>query len=523
MKPTLQLKISQHLALTPQLQQAIRLLQLSTLELDSEVEQFLQDNPMLERIEADEQTPVTVNLNSPSALPDSEAHADSAAQEASEHGDTLESERYEGEYAAQEDWGSEMRSTNPRDANDEDERDYSDSHQADISLRQHLHAQLGLMPINDQQRMLVQLLIEALDEDGYLGQELSELVALLQQELAAARLTEALTQTDADDHGPTPDAPPPGSAGVVSAAASDTDPGNELLEELGIALRLLQSLDPAGVGARNLSESLQLQLHQHPDTATRALALRLVSEHLELLAARDFMRLKRNLRCNEDQLRAAHTLIKTLNPRPGAQYARLDTRYVVPDVTVRKQRGQWQVSLNQDAMPRLRINRLYANLLRQGRSQGQSAGNLQGQLQEARWLIKNVKQRFDTILRVSQAIVERQSGFLEHGEVAMRPLTLREIAETVDLHESTISRVTNQKYMATPRGIFELKYFFGSHVATEAGGAASSTAIRALIKQLIADENPKKPSLTPGSRTCSMSKGWWWRGAQLQNTAKAST
>jgi RNA polymerase sigma-54 factor len=192
-------------------------------------------------------------------------------------------------------------------------------------------------------------------------------------------------------------------------------------------------------------------------------------------------------------LREAQTLIRSLNPRPGAQYAPIDTRYVVPDVTVRKTQGQWVASLNREAMPRLRINRLYADILQRHRSGNGSSAGLAGQLQEAKWLIKNVQQRFDTILRVSQAIVDRQRAFFDHGEVAMRPLTLREIAETVSLHESTISRVTTQKYLASPRGIFELKYFFGSHVATDTGGAASSTAIRALIKQLVGAENGKKP------------------------------
>jgi RNA polymerase sigma-54 factor len=211
------------------------------------------------------------------------------------------------------------------------------------------------------------------------------------------------------------------------------------------------------------------------------------------LAARDFARIKKSLGCDDDELRVAQTLIRSLNPRPGAQYAPIETRYVVPDVAVKKLHGQWVVSLNRDAMPRLRINRLYADILQRHRGGNGTASGLASQLQEAKWLIKNVQQRFDTILRVSQAIVDRQRAFFDHGEVAMRPLTLREIAETVKLHESTISRVTTQKYLASPRGVYELKYFFGSHVATDTGGAASSTAIRALIKQLVGAEDGKKP------------------------------
>ena len=209
-----------------------------------------------------------------------------------------------------------------------------------------------------------------------------------------------------------------------------------------------------------------------------------------MLAERNFVRLKRNLGCSDDELRDAHTLICTLDPHPGSRYSAQETRYVVPDVVVRKIRGQWVASLNAEAMPKLRINALYASILQQNRG---ISGALTGQLQEARWLIKNVQQRFDTILRVSQAIVDQQRQFFEYGEVAMRPLTLREIADALELHESTISRVTTQKFMATPRGVFELKYFFGSHVATDTGGAASSTAIRALIRQLVEAEDGKKP------------------------------
>ncbi|HYT48282.1 MAG TPA: RNA polymerase factor sigma-54, partial [Burkholderiales bacterium] len=261
-------------------------------------------------------------------------------------------------------------------------------------------------------------------------------------------------------------------------------------EELSIALRHLQNLEPAGVGARSPGECLCLQLKTAEKDAVRDLALEIAEKHLELLAGRDYTRLKNLTGAGDDALRAAQRLILALNPRPGAAFARVETRYVIPDVVVRKSRNVWRATLNAEAMPRLRINRLYAELAAGARS---AASGLSSQLQEARWLIKNVQQRFDTILRVSQAIVDRQRHFLEHGEVAMRPLVLREIAQTLGLHESTISRVTTQKYMATPRGTFELKYFFGSHVATEAGGAASSTAIRALIKQLVAAEDARAP------------------------------
>jgi len=263
-------------------------------------------------------------------------------------------------------------------------------------------------------------------------------------------------------------------------------------EELHIALRHLQNFDPTGVGARNCAECLELQLLALPEsTPSRASALAIAHEHLELLAARDFARLKKALQCGDDELRQAQRLIQSLNPRPGAAFSTNETRYIVPDVVVKKIKNVWVASLNPDALPKLRVNRMYADILQSNRSH--SGSQLSHQLQEARWLIKNVQQRFETILRVSQAIVDRQRHFFEHGEVGMRPLVLREIANTLGLHESTVSRVTTQKFMFTPRGIFELKYFFGSHVATETGGACSATAIRALIKQLVAAEDARKP------------------------------
>ena len=441
MRQGLQLRLSQHLALTPQLQQSIRLLQLSTLELNAEIDQALQENPLLERIEPGEPAfnPASDALATPQTVTPT---ADSDERQQPQGGDD-------------EGWGMDFSgSGGQRDPNDDD-LDSGETQSASISLREHLGAQVAMTQLPDRDRALVGFLIEALDDDGYLTQPLDELIDLL---------------VDNDDE--------------VREA---------LLEELGIALRHLQNLDPPGIGARNAQECLSLQLKCLPDSIARTLALTIVSEHLEHLAARDFARIKKSLGCDDDQLRVAQTLIRSLNPRPGAQYAPIETRYVVPDVAVKKLHGQWVVSLNRDAMPRLRINRLYADILQRHRGGNGSSGGLASQLQEAKWLIKNVQQRFDTILRVSQAIVDRQRAFFDHGEVAMRPLTLREIAETVKLHESTISRVTTQKYLASPRGVYELKYFFGSHVATDTGGAASSTAIRALIKQLVGAEDGKKP------------------------------
>jgi RNA polymerase sigma-54 factor len=425
MKPSLQFRLSQHLTLTPQLQQSIRLLQLSTVELNQEIERLLMENPALER-EDEHDVPVKGAAEGP-AEPAPSAPAESSASEAS-------------------DWPSEV-AANWRGPDDEDEGDRTHATPDTPTLRDHLRAQLSLTNLGTRDRAFVEILIDALDEDGYLTQPLEEIAALLPAEAE------------------------------VSA------------EELKIALCHLQHFEPAGVGARSPAECLTLQLKAFPKTPEQRLSLEIVEKHLELLAARDYTRLKQATGADDDALRAAQRLIQALNPRPGAAFAKLEARYVIPDVIVKKVRNVWRASLNPDAMPRLRINRLYAELAAAARS----GAGISSQLQEARWLIKNVQQRFDTILRVSQAIVDRQRHFLEHGEVAMRPLVLREIASTLSLHESTISRVTTQKFMATPRGTFELKYFFGSHVATEAGGSASSTAIRALIKQLVAAEDAKAP------------------------------
>ncbi|MGZ8154558.1 MAG: RNA polymerase factor sigma-54 [Burkholderiales bacterium] len=435
MKHSLQLRLSQHLALTPQLQQSIRLLQLSTLELNQELERFLQENPLLERDEGGVEPQVlSTGLNGNGTIDHTVASTSSTAEETPAPSDA---DVFSG---GGEGYGS------PR----EDDDDYPQLAADNPTLRDHLITQLTLTKLAERDRTLVTLLIESLDEDGYLTQDLAEIQAMLPEELGV-------------------------------------EP-----QELQIALKHLQHFEPTGVGARNLGECLALQLAAMDEsTPYRTDALDVVLHHLEALAARDFTRLKKALRCDDVCLRGVQKLITSLNPRPGREYASDDTRYVVPDVIVKRVKGVWVASLNPEAMPKLRINRLYADILARARSSG--SHQLASQLQEAKWLIKNVQQRFDTILRVAQAIVDRQRHFLEHGEVAMRPLVLREIAEALDLHESTVSRVTTQKFMHTPRGIFELKYFFGSHVGTESGGSASSTAIRALIKQLVSAENSRKP------------------------------
>ena len=440
MKQSLQLKLSQHLALTPQLQQSIRLLQLSTLELNQELDKFLAENPLIERVEPGE-SPEAFHVGGVNGTTASEAPAQGA-----EHGENgADDERDSG--GGDSDWLVQEAGGFGGAARDDDDGDYSNGEAEPTDLRAHLRWQLGFAKLSEREHGLVSMLIESIDDDGYMTQDLAELVDLFPPEAAIE------------------------------------------LDELTIALKHLQSFEPTGVGARTVAECLSLQLTTLPeDTPARDVAMVIARDHLDALAARDFAKLRKLARCGEDELRAAQTLIRGLNPRPGAEFSPVQTRYVVPDVIVRKLKNVWTARLNQDAIPRLRINRMYADIL-----QGRRGGGMTGQLQEARWLIKNVQQRFDTILRVSQAIIDRQRHFFEHGEVAMRPLVLREIADALGLHESTVSRVTTQKYMLTPRGIFELKYFFGSHVATDAGGACSATAIRALIKQLVGAENAVKP------------------------------
>jgi len=439
MKHSLQLRLSQHLTLTPQLQQSIRLLQLSTLELNQELERFLQENPLLEREDDSHEPaqPLPQTRETTSAGDEQRSPADAPGDEAPPE---FEGPDLSGMDHAPLGGGRD----------DAEDGEFQQVAAEATTLRAHLLTQLSEMNLSERDRRLVTLLVDSLDDEGHLAHEIDELLEMLPDELAV-------------------------------------DP-----EELQIALKHLQNFEPAGVGARNLGECLALQLAALPQgTPYREQALEIVTHHLDALAARDFAKLKKLLKCDDECLRGAQKLIVSLNPRPGRDFSTEETRYVVPDVIIRKIKGVWMATLNPDAMPKLRINRLYADILSRNRSAGSQ--QLASQLQEAKWLIKNVQQRFETILRVSQAIVDRQRHFLEHGEVAMRPLVLREIADTLSLHESTVSRVTTQKFMHTPRGIFELKYFFGSHVTTEAGGAASSTAIRALIKQFVSAENSRKP------------------------------
>jgi RNA polymerase sigma-54 factor len=434
MKPALQLRQSQQLLLTPQLQQAIKLLQLSTLEINQEAARLLDENPLLERI--DDNANQTYSGSS-----DAQAPAQESPESPTSENTTQDSPP---------EWG-EANFSHASSASPDDEDDgYQEVASERPNLREHLLWQLNMCLLDERDKKIISLLIDALDENAYLSQPLEEIVEIFPAELDIT------------------------------------------LDDLETALVQLQHLDAPGIGARDLRECLTLQLQTIPeDVPGRDMALRIVGEHLDLLAARDFAKLKRLLRCDDDALRTAQDLIVHLQPKPGMAFEHRAADYVVPDVLVEKVGGIWKARLNPEAMPRLRINQVYANILQQRGDA--SAQGMATQLQEARWFIKNLQQRFETILRVAQAIAQRQRQFFEHGDIAMRPLVLREIAEQLELHESTISRVTTQKFMLTPRGIYEFKYFFGSGLATDAGGACSSTAIRALIKQMVSEEDTRQP------------------------------
>jgi len=480
MKASLQVRLSQHLALTPQLQQSIRLLQLSTLELHQEIEQMMEQNPFLEP-EEDTPTPEvpfeSVDASQSAVAPDvartaSDADADGrtsadtvdepAGVDAAEFGTTERDDWENGTERDDFDGIRELPSSSGGQSPDGDD-DFERQNRAGpgITLEDHLRSQLSGLRLTDEDAAAVHVLIESLNEDGYLADPLEEI---------ADRLAESL--------------------GIV-----EPEEREELQDRLQCALKWLQSMEPTGVGARSLGECLRLQLCQKGPakggTPVQQAALAICDEaHLALLARRDFKKLAQLTGADEATVRAAQGLIVGLEPKPGRPFARAEEQIIVPDVIVMKVARQWKAVLNPEVMPKLRVNDLYAQAIKSQRASGSA---LSARLQEARWFIRNIQQRFDTILRVSQAIIERQKNFFSHGAIAMKPLVLREIADELGLHESTISRVTTAKYMATPFGTYELKYFFGSSLNTDAGGNASSTAVRALIKQLVAAESPEKP------------------------------
>jgi RNA polymerase sigma-54 factor len=477
MKQGLSLGVSQHLALTPQLQQSIRLLQLSTLELAQEIEQMLQDNPFLEQESAEQgfeealqaeralqelasaQTEQVAEFEwQPPA--DSTTTTDTSANDTTPETSITDDWEGEGSHEVAADdaeWGNDApaRTSNAESSDDVDATSLSAEH---VSLQDHLHRQAAGLRLGDEDRGALMFLIESLNDDGYLEDSFED-------------LAESLGATTLDDV-------------------------EELVQRFGMALKLMHHMEPAGVGARGLAECLTMQLQAMPaHTAARDAALAVCKQPLDLLARRDTKRLATLCHRSPDDVKAAIALISRLDPKPGRRFANVERNIIVPDIIVtaagRGAHTRFKATLNPSVMPRLKVHDIYAQALKGGKSDSHAA--LQGRLQEARWFIKNIQQRFDTILRVSNAIVERQRNFFAHGALAMRPLVLREIADELGLHESTISRVTTAKYMSTPYGTFELKYFFGSALNTETGGNASSTAVRALIEQLIAAEDRKKP------------------------------
>ena len=435
MKQSLQLRLGQHLTMTPQLQQAIRLLQLSTLELRTEVQQALDSNLMLELAE-DEQAP-TANAEGDNSNGETDVQPVDIPQDLPV--DSAWEDIYDGPTASY---------TPPEQSGPELENQRS----IDQDLRDHLYWQLGLTRTSETDSVIGAAIIDAINEDGYLTSTLEDI------------------------------------------RDSVVGYGFEVeLDEVAAVLRRVQNFEPAGVAARDLRECLLLQLAQvPPDTTWRETAIKLVRHYLDVLASRDYSQLARRLSLTTEELQQVILLVQSLNPRPGGQVQPTSAQYVVPDVFVRKRKGKWLVELNPEAMPKLRINSYYASLIRRADNSTDNTC-LKTHLQEARWFLKSLRSRSETLLKVATCIVERQQAFLEYGDEAMKPMVLHDVAEVVEMHESTISRVTTQKYMHTPRGIYELKYFFSSHVATHNGGEASSTAIRALIKKLIAAENTRKP------------------------------
>lgn len=461
MKQSLDLRLGQHLTITPQLQQAIRLLQLSSIELQQEIQEAIESNPLLEEQQPDEESaegaereeeaPVTAAT---SDTVDTAAEGGEAEPENLTATDSDMENRSLSEEAGEDpDWGDEFeRPTTSGTRSDDGLPDIESRSSLPTTLHDHLLWQMQMTSFSKTDRRIAEGLIDAINDDGYLGSGLEELQQML----------------------------------------SKTAPVE--LDEVEAVLHQIQNFDPLGVGARDLAECLRLQLRAVNDnSAVHQAAVSLATApNLALLGAHDYAQLRRLLKITPDELQAAIDLIQRLNPRPGSMVYSSQASYVVPDIIVKKIRGVWRAELNSEVAPRLRINRQYERLIQRGDSSSQNK-YLQDQLQQARWLIKSLSSRNETMLKVSRTIVDRQRAFFDHGPEAMKPLVLHDVAETVGMHESTISRVTTNKYMLTPRGIFELKYFFSSHVATADGGTCSATAIRSIIKKLVESETPDKP------------------------------
>ena len=452
MKPGLQFRLNQQLALTPQLQQAIRLLQLSQLELAAELRQLAESNPLLEFAEdaSQEQDEAEADSEYDNEYESLNSSSSSTSTSASDANDEAP-EWTEPEMSSDEpiDFSASNGSGNGSSSNRDDEG-MEPQNAAPESLQEHLLWQLNLTPMEPRAKAIATVLIDALNTDGYLAEGIDAVLAALPPHLKATA------------------------------------------EEVEAVRRQLQRFDPAGVASIDLPDCLRAQLEQFdPATPYRELALQIVQHELELLARNDMAKLARRLHATEEEVTGAAILIRSLDPRPGAAMDTTPVEYVAPDVYARKDGTRWRVLLNPDSQPKLSLNQHYCSLI--ARARGDDASWMRGQLQEARWLIKSLESRAETLLKVAEAIVRRQSAFLDYGPEAMQPLVLREVAEEVGMHESTISRVTTRKYIHTPRGTYELKYFFSSGVSTEDGGSASATAIQAMLRKLVDHEDPRKP------------------------------
>ncbi len=453
MKPSLQLKFSQQLTMTPQLQQAIKLLQLSTLDLQQEIQEALDSNPLLEVEEGGDDHPVEKN-NMDGDAPSVEA-APTASSDSLEAGDALEKNDLPDELPIDSTWDEYYSASSapaPGPSNNDDDQLFQG--ETTDNIQDHLLWQMRLTPFSDTDRAIATAIIDSIDESGYLNVPIEQIL-------------ESVNSDDVEE--------------LVE------------MDEVECVLKRIQMFDPIGSGSRTPQECLLVQLRQFSDdTPWLTEARQLINEYSDLLSSKDYRTLMRKSRLKEDQLREAMRLLQTLNPRPGSALITKEPEYVIPDVSVNKKNGRWVVELNPDSLPKLSVNQQYAAMSRRSKNSSDSQF-IRSHMQEAKWFIKSLESRNDTLMKVANCIVQQQMGFFEHGPEMMKPMVLNDVAEMVDMHESTISRVTTQKYMHTPRGIFELKYFFSSHVATESGGECSSTAIRALIKKLVAAETPSKP------------------------------
>ncbi len=460
MKPSLHLKLGQHLTMTPQLQQAIRLLQLSTLELQSEIQQVLEENPMLEHDEDSFGTETESQNDSTlaEAQTTESQNNEISAESEDPHIDMEKSQEMPDDLAVDSSWEDTYDITTATAAtpgnqqNSDSNSDFLENQSIEgDTLSEHLIWQLKNSPFSDNDLIIAIAIIDAINDDGYLTESIDDIYDGLKEEL-------------------------------------DIE-----LDEVEAVLHRVQHFDPVGIAARNLRECLLLQVEQFdPKTPGLADVKNIIEHHLDLLGAHDYTRLQKKIRCNEEQLHKFIIFIQALNPKPGASISRNNAQYVIPDIFVRKINGRWHVSLNPDAAPKLKINAVYENHLK-NTARGNNSGYLRNSLQEARWFLKSLQSRSDTLHRVGEAIVKRQQLFLDYGDEGMKPMVLRDIAEELEMHESTISRVTTNKFMHTPRGVYEFKFFFSSHVGTADGGECSATAIRSMVKKLIENENPKKP------------------------------